>query len=320
MYRSFHTSSAGESLRDRQSFWHAAIKSVIYEVDMEFNDSPSFEGLTECCEFGAVQLTRVKSAAVRYRRHDRHCDGLDPQILVCMPVVGEVELDQLGRRTRSEPGQFMLEYSDTPYQFQYGGECDMWALRIPEVMLRARTRSPSRFCSLNFDAGTGVGRLFSDYVKAVAQSGHLPSNTVQTMVGVQLTDLLAAVLEGDARVLQSAGSSVKNAHLARIEQYLRRNLADPELSAETVAAACGISLRYLHLVFKDTGQTLAHWVREQRLHLAHEALARASARISIAQIAYQHGFNDHAQFSSAFRKKYGCSPSEVLGQGGAIRS
>jgi AraC-like DNA-binding protein len=46
--------------------------------------------------------------------------------------------------------------------------------------------------------------------------------------------------------------------------------------------------------------------------MAHEALTRGVGRVSIAQIAYQHGFNDHAQFSSAFKKKYGCSPTEAM--------
>jgi AraC-like DNA-binding protein len=34
--------------------------------------------------------------------------------------------------------------------------------------------------------------------------------------------------------------------------------------------------------------------------------------VTVAQTAYQMGFNDHAQFSNAFRKQFGCSPSDVL--------
>jgi AraC-like DNA-binding protein len=313
MHRTLDTTTAGASVKDQRSFWHSAIKSVIYECDMEFEDSESFHGFTECCDLGDVQLTRVKSSPMSYRRHDGHCDGSDPQILVCAPLAGQVELDQLGRRTRARPGQFLLEHSDAPFKFTAENESDLWALRIPEEMLRARARSPSRFCAMQFDAQAGIGKLFSDYVQAAASNISLDVPEVRAIVGVHLADLLAIVLENDPRVLQSTGSAVMNAHLARIEQYLRRHLEVPELSPEMVADACGMSVRYLHQIFKGTGQTLAQWIREHRLALAHESLSRATQKLSISQIAYQHGFNDHAQFSSAFKKKYGCSPSDVLG-------
>jgi AraC-like DNA-binding protein len=35
-------------------------------------------------------------------------------------------------------------------------------------------------------------------------------------------------------------------------------------------------------------------------------------RITIAQIAYSVGFADQAQFSHAFRRKFNCTPSELL--------
>ena len=314
MHSFLNTSKAGDTVQEKHSFWYDSIKSGVFELDIEFDGATSFYGMTESCELGSVRLTRIKSTAVNYHRHPRHCDGIDPRFLVCIPLAGEVELDQLGRRTRCAPGRMLLEHSDEPYRFHYGNTSDMWTLLMPESMLEVRARNPMRFCAMDFDVHTGVGKLFRDYLKAVANNADLRADPVQSLVGAQLADLLAAVLKGDSRILQSMGSSVKNAHLVRIEQYLRSNLTNPELSAETVAKACGISVRYLHLLFKDTEMTLAQWIREHRLHMAHEALTQGRGRASIAQIAYQHGFNDHAQFSTAFRKRYGYSPSDVLSQ------
>jgi AraC-like DNA-binding protein len=189
----------------------------------------------------------------------------------------------------------------------------MSALRIPESVLRSRIRSPSRFCALEFDARSGIAKLFIDYLNLISASPHLHPGDVQSLVSAQLVDLLVAVLEQDHRVLQSASSSIRNAHLVRIEQYIIKNLYDPDLSAERIAAACNISVRYLHLLFADTGETLARWIRDRRLQLAYEKIVSTKSRASICQLAYAHGFNDHAQFSSAFRKKYGCSPKSVLG-------
>lgn len=306
------TSTAGDSVEEKHRFWHESIKSAIFELDMKFAGSAHFHGSTESFDFGSVNLTRVESTPVSYHRHRRLCDGADPRFLICLPLAGEVELQQLGRQTRCRPGGMLLEHSDEPYLFEYGSVSSMWTVLIPQAMLEARARHTVRFCGMDFDAQSGAGKLFSDYVQALAGNPDLRSQPLQLTVGSHLADLLSLVLDGDRRVLQSTGSSVKNAHLARVEQYLRSNLSNPELSAESVAAACGISVRYLHLLFRDTDITFAQWVREHRLHMAHEALLRGAGRVSVAQVAYQHGFNDHAQFSSAFKKKYGCSPSEAM--------
>ena len=314
MYRIFDTSTVGPAAQEKQRFWRDTVTSVFYQVSCDIGNLSAFDGNIECRELGNIRLIRLKSAQARYARLRQDCDGREPQILVCIPIAGSVELDQLGRHLCCLPGQFLLEYSDAPYNFQYGADADMLVLRIPESMLLSRARSPSRFCALEFDSRSGIGKLFLDYLGVVVRNAQLDSPAAQSLMSVQLVDLLVAVLEADPRVLQSSNSSVRNAHLARIEQHVRKNLEDPELSAGTIATACGISVRYLHLLFADTGTTLAQWIRDHRLQFAHEALGLATSRLSISQVAYAHGFNDHAQFSNAFRKKFGCSPSDVLMQ------
>ena len=133
-------------------------------------------------------------------------------------------------------------------------------------------------------------------------------------MGTQLIDLLAVSLQQHPDALQSSQSAVRDAHLVRIAAHVRRHLCDPELSPERIAQACGISLRYLHQLFKETGQSVSQWIRDLRLQSAHEALSRASRPTSVAQIAYATGFSDHAQFTHAFRKKFGHPPGEMLRQ------
>ena len=102
------------------------------------------------------------------------------------------------------------------------------------------------------------------------------------------------------------------AHLARIDAYVREHLSDPELSPELLAARHGISLRYLHTLFKDTGQSVSQWIRDLRLQRAHEQLLSASPGTSISQIAYACGFNDQSQFNHAFKRRFEHSPGELL--------
>lgn len=314
MHAVFDTSKAGTTVQEKQRFWRDTVSSIFYQLNCHMGNLPTFDGRSECWGLGNIRLIRLKSTQARYTRLRQDCDGREPQILVCLPIVGSVEFDQIGRHLRCLPGQILLEYSDAPYNFQYGSGADMLAVRIPEAMLESRTRNPSRFCAMTFDSQSGINKLFIDYLEIVIRNAQLESPAAQSLMSVQLVELLAAVLEADPRVLQSSNSSIKSSHLARIEQYVRKNLKDPELSAGTIAAACGISVRYLHLLFQDTDKTLAQWIRDQRLQFSHEALMLATSRLSVSQVAYAHGFNDHAQFSNMFRKKFGFSPSDVRKQ------
>ena len=107
-----------------------------------------------------------------------------------------------------------------------------------------------------------------------------------------------------------ASSSVREAHLTRIERFVRDRLADPDLDPERIAAGCRISTRYLHELFRDTGRTVGGFLRDLRLEACREALADPAARRTLAETAYRAGFSDQAQFSRLFKARYGATPKE----------
>ena len=123
--------------------------------------------------------------------------------------------------------------------------------------------------------------------------------------------LLALALQSDERVLSSGGSTVRMAHLARIESFVRRHIDNPDLGPDEVAAGCGVSVRYLHELLRDTNQSLGSWIRDQRLAAAREDLGNPRDKRAIGEIAYARGFADQAQFSRAYRARYGITPKEA---------
>ena len=100
----------------------------------------------------------------------------------------------------------------------------------------------------------------------------------------------------------------------RIESFARKHLQDTGLDPDTIAAACGISTRYLHDLFRDTNQTLGQWIRDQRLLACSDALSDPVNNQTIAEIAYSWGFADQAQFSRAFKRQFGSTPKEYREQ------
>lgn len=297
-------------------FWREVIAKAYFNLQLDFRNNQRFKGSLHAWELGMVSLSRLDCSALHYQRLRQHCQAEDPQILVTVPLRSEVEFSQLGRQTRCSPGQFILEHSDEPYEFSHGAENSMWVIKVPETALKSRIGNTSRFCAQHFDTSSGMGLLFSDYLQLITRHcDRLPSTAAMALMGSQLIDLLGTTLKEEPSVLQSSNSVVRSAHLARIDAYVREHLTDPGLSPELLATRHGISLRYLHDLFKDTGQSVAQWIRDLRLQAAYEQLVAAPRGLSIAQLAYACGFNDQAQFSHAFKRRYECSPSELLKNG-----
>jgi len=291
--------------------WREVIGDTYFHLQLQVPQEDRFQGRLDKWDLPTLSLSRLQSSALGYRRLRQHCKDLDRQILVTVPMVSEVEFSQLGRQVRCEPGQFLLEYSDEPYEFSHGKDNLLWVLKMPESALQARVGNPSRFCAKAYDAHQGVGKLFRDYVQLLADHSEQQSMVALSLMGAQAIDLLALTLHQSCEIEQSGTTLVRSTHVARVEAYIREHLMDADLTPARIAQACGISLRYLHALFKGEHESVAQSIRARRLRVAYEQLNSGAAE-SVAQVAYRTGFGDQAQFSRLFRTEFGLSPSEVL--------
>ncbi len=296
---------------DRSRHWHEAIASAYFPLDLRFREADQFSGDLTTWRFGNVSISRLTCDALQYLRLPHHFRGTrDEEFLVTVPVKAEVFFSQCGREIKCRPGGFFLERSSEPYHFSHTEAADMWVLKVEADALGGRMRAPDRFCTLRFEASNGAGGLFTDMLQLLP--GRFDGMTQETRitVGRQLIDLLVLAIKADDRVLTSGNSTVRNAHLARIETYIRAHLQDVRLDPDRIARACGISTRYLHELFKDTGQTVRNWIRDQRLAACREALEDPDNVQTAAEIAYSWGFSDQAQFSRTFKAQFGLPPGE----------
>lgn len=309
MYRHYNTNSTPGQLHQR--YWQEVIGNTYFSLQLRFPHSDTFQGALESWDIGAFSLSRLQSDALRYQRLRSQVVQDDDHFLVTIPQQSEIEFSQFGRSVTCKPGGFILEHSNEPYEFGYGMPNAMWVLKLPGHLLRNRLRSPERFCAMQFEAMSGMGVVFSEFLQLLSRHRDQLNDRVEPLLSQQLTELLAVTLEDDPRVLQSANSAVRSAHLRRVEEYIRRNIQDPNLTPEHVARSCAISTRYLHLLFKDTDRTVSQWIKELRLQAAYDHLMRAPKGTQIGQIAYQWGFADQAQFCNAFKTQFGIKPSEL---------
>jgi AraC-like DNA-binding protein len=303
------------AIQDRSGHWHSAIANAYFPLDLQFRQPESFFGDLSIWQLGDVSLSRLTSDALLYRRLPHHFKAdREEHFLITVPARSEVFFAQCGKDVRCNPGGFILERSHEPYDFSHAEAADLWVLKVEARALGGRVRQPDRFCSLQFNASDGAGGLFSDMLHLIPGRFDAMTTEVRATVGQQLIDLLALALKADERTLTTGNSTVREAHLTRIESFIRKNLNDCTLDPETIARSCGMSTRYLHELFRDTNQTLGSWIRDQRLEACREALRNATNKQTVAEIAYRWGFGDQAQFSRAFKAHYGLSPKEYREQ------
>ncbi len=295
----------------RSRHWHEAIADAYFPLDLQFQKPDTFNGELVSWTLGDVSVSRLTAEPMGYRRLPRHLTrDNDEQYLITIPARSEVFFSQCGHDVRCNPGGFIVERSYEPYEFSHSEATDLWVMKVEGRQLEGRIRAPGRFCSLLFDATNGANGLFVDMMHLIPARYDMMSEEARNTVGQQLVDLFVLALENDERTLTSGASTVRAAHLTRIESYARHFLRDPALNPEMIAQGCGISTRYLHQLFRDTNQTLGQWIRNQRLAGCREDLKDPSNPQTIAEVAYQWGFSDQAQFSRAFRNHFGLSPRE----------
>lgn len=218
---------------DRSRHWHGAIASAYFPLDLRFREADRFSGDLTTWRFGDVSISRLTSDSLQYLRLPHHFRGArEEEFLVTVPAKAEVYFSQSGRDVKCRPGGFILERSSEPYQFSHAEPADMWVLKVDADALTGRLRAPDRFCTLQFEANNGAGGLFNDMLQLLPARFDGMTQEARATVGRQLVDLLVLAIKADDRVLTSGNSTVRAAHLARIEAYIRTNLHEFDLGPE----------------------------------------------------------------------------------------
>jgi AraC-like DNA-binding protein len=142
-----------------------------------------------------------------------------------------------------------------------------------------------------------------------ASNGELSPMLRQQFLERLLGMIEDTLTEGRARA--PAPSNLTRFHRRRMELYLQFHLRDPKFSVRNMAADLGLSVSHVNRLFVGKGCTIAEWIRTERLDGCAADLSSAVHNPrSVGEIALSWGFCNLSHFSTAFRKRYGMSPSE----------
>jgi AraC-like DNA-binding protein len=100
----------------------------------------------------------------------------------------------------------------------------------------------------------------------------------------------------------------------RVLAYIAQHFQEDDLSPARIAAAHGISLRYLHALFAQGDTTVVGHILESRLQACWRTLVDPVCRhLQVSAIAFHWGFNSTSHFCRAFKQRFGVSPSDARG-------
>lgn len=126
-----------------------------------------------------------------------------------------------------------------------------------------------------------------------------------------LSSMLTACLMDWELRQASTRQQLEAARRARVIALVDAALDDAELSPATLVERSGISRSELYRCFAPAGG-IARVIQLRRLRHAYRELARADGPATVSRIGEAVGFFDASSFTRAFRREFGCTPSEVL--------
>lgn len=303
-----HELSTDQQIDNLARFGSAASRSFGSVRMLPTGEGP-FKGTARTLDAGAVRVADIRSTAIRVERPTSVIGVHDVDLHKIASVQrGRGVLVQDGRDVAFASGDLILYDTSRPYQLVMPEASELLVVGVPYRMTRATAHVGRGFTATRFDGTAGVGGMVSGFLTSLrGEFGSLDQQRSGHRLGAVLGQLFELLLVD----VEDRADETISPMLRRVLDYCDEHLPDPELTVPALAAAHGMSARYLYKLFAPMGVAPATYVRQRRIAAIHAALLDpAQSSVAISTIAARHGMVDAPHFTRLFRQEYGCSPSE----------
>ncbi|MBL1072783.1 helix-turn-helix domain-containing protein [Nocardia sp. 2] len=273
----------GERIESRIEAWDFGAVNVVRARITGF-DLTRTTKLVRTAPAGAMEILAMHTGTIRHRQGDeqRECVG---------------------------GGLFGLDF-DAPYRVGAPHSGEMTAVVVPVERLGLPMETV-RVGAAQADLSP-LSALVANQVVLLGDSAErLAADTAAPLLGEVCVDMVRALLVSAASGGRDGAMLPADLLLTQIREYVRRRLADPDLTPARIARAHSVSVRQLYKLCAESGFRLEQWIIGQRLERVREELRLPRNRSrSIAAVAQRWGFRDSSHFARRFRAEYGMSPRE----------
>jgi AraC-like DNA-binding protein len=298
--------------RDRFDYWHDVARANIVDHDSWSECGLRFEAQIETGRLGGLGLVRFTNSAMTISHTLRHASQVtSDDLFLCRQIGGVLVLEQEARDVRLEAGDMTLLDPILPYAGSFSSESNLLVVKLPRRALAARVGRSREMLARVMKPVDAEASLASSFLSMLpAHSGKM-SQMAEEITADQTLDLIALSLAGMMHSHRPQVSSARAVVSSTVRAVVESRLHDSNLDGTMVAAAAGVSLRYVNAVLAQENSSVARLIQERRLARCRRALNDPlQAHRSVSEIAYAWGFSDMTHFGRCFRKAYGMLPRE----------
>jgi len=235
----------------RRQAWRDAICEIYLQVDCLTDSSSDYVGMVREARYGEVTVTDAVISPQTIRRRSQHIGHFGKDCYyVGIEHIGAVDIRQSGASFVLRPGKGSLYYANDPYELHCNTKSRQFWIELPRAAFDRRFDTGRPPLLKHFDLTRGLGRIAAEFCATLAMESANVDETSRAKLGEQFMDVIALALNSEPDRQSADEQSVQSARLRSVKAYIEANLGDPNLSLAMIAKENGISLRYLHHLFR----------------------------------------------------------------------
>lgn len=220
-------------------------------------------------------------------------------------IEGAVEVAQNRRKVRLERGDTLFYDVGTPFEIHADGPHRYLVAHIPVQALALGADDRAALTARPLQGYSGASALGALLAAIVDFEDDPAPGAVQHLGGAIVACARAVIAEARGAVAGERSTGL----YGELIDWLDGHLADPDASAERLAAEHFLSARYVRKLFADQGTTVSGYVRRRRLERIRDELVQPwTAHLPVAAVAARWGFREPSVFSRAFAREFGLAP------------
>ena len=220
-------------------------------------------------------------------------------------------VSQLGRSPDLHPADWTLISNSDVSLITVPEEGRHLGFSVPRAAIKPLVPDIGATFARRIPASSPALQMLMRYLDLARRDNVVTTPELAAAFADHVCDLLAFALGPTCDAAEQARTrGLAAARLQAIKDDIADNLDRPDLSVHSVAARHSLSVRYVQKLFEESGCSFTQYVIEQRLTAAHRAFVERPA-VPINAIVYELGFSDLSNFNRAFRRRFGCTPSDV---------
>lgn len=310
MPKSYSTLRVARSARLR--YWNDLHANLGAPLEIKARNRGEFDASASTAELGPLRFVRVESAPAVVEHEARHvAQTRERHFRIVLVMQGKVDVRHAGQDAVLDQGDFALLDDSLPYRMEFDEPNRSLCVAIAPSTIKSYLPAPARVCGLRMAADRPLNRVASTMLLALwseIESEDLDAEQRPALARSFLQVLAASYAVDHACPIERSVAAA--ARRTEIKQYIETHLRSPDLTPSAIAAALGLSCRYVRLLFANENDSVTAYLKRRRLEECAFELAQPQwCGRSITATASDWGFRSVTHFARAFKAAYGSTPS-----------